>query len=134
MDIYSRRSYDLDIEDTTNAICDAARTTATDLRAKAIIALTMGGDTARNVSKFRPSMPIVAATPEEKTFHQRSLSWGVCPVLSLYKNHSDDLFVHAIDCAKNLDIVEKNDMVVIIVGIPLEISGNTNTIKVAKVK
>ncbi|MBQ2717277.1 MAG: pyruvate kinase [Clostridia bacterium] len=134
MDIYSRRSYDLDIEDTTNAICDAARTTATDLRAKAIIALTMGGDTARNVSKFRPSMPIVAATPEEKTFHQLSLSWGVCPVLSLYKNHSDDLFVHAIDCAKNLDIVEKNDMVVIIVGIPLEISGNTNTIKVAKVK
>lgn len=135
MGVYDKkRSYEVDAESTTNAICDAACTTATDLSAKVIIALTMGGDTARNVSKFRPLMPVVAATPEEKTFHQLALSWGVIPALSLYKRDSDDLFVHAIDCAKNLDLVSKNDTVVIIAGIPLEISGNTNTLKVAKVK
>lgn len=135
MNVYAKkRNYDLDSENMTNAVCDAACTTATDMNAKAIIALTMGGDTARNVSKFRPFVPIIAATPEEKTFHQLSLSWGVYPVLSLYRKSSDDLFRHAIDCAKMLDLVAKKDTVVIVAGIPLDTPGNTNTLKVERVK
>lgn len=135
MNVYAKkRNYDLDSENMTNAVCDAACTTATDMNAKAIIALTMGGDTARNVSKFRPFVPIIAATPEEKTFHQLSLSWGVYPVLSLYRKTSDDLFRHAIDCAKMLDLVAKKDTVVIVAGIPLDTPGNTNTLKVERVK
>ena len=117
----------------TNAICDAACTTAADVHAKAIIAVTKSGQTARSMSKFRPAEPIVAATPEERTFHQLSLSWGICPVMARYQNTSDDLFRHAIDCAKQLDIVQDGDLVVIAAGIPLNTSGNTNTIKVQQV-
>ncbi len=135
MNIYNKkRDYELDSENMTNAVCDAACTTAKDMNAKAIIALTMSGDTARNVSKFRPFVPIIATTPKEKTFHQLSLSWGVSPVLSLYKKNSDDLFRHAIDCAKMLDAVSKNDTVVIVAGIPLDTPGSTNTLKVERVK
>ena len=74
--------YEMDAGDTTNAVCDAACTTARDIKANAIIALTKYGETARRMSKFRPDVAIVAATPEEKTFHQLSLSWGVYPVLA----------------------------------------------------
>lgn len=85
------------------------------------------------MSKFRPFVPVVAATPEIKTFHQLSMSWGVFPVLARYQRNSDDLFLHAIDCAKQLDMVQDGDRVVITAGVPLDISGNTNILKVQTV-
>ena len=130
MKIYQGISHDADFSDMTNAICDAACTTARDIRARAIIAVTKSGTTARRVSKFRPSEPIVAATPDIKTYHQLSLSWGVYPVLALNQDDTDRLFLHAIDCARQLDIVSKGDKVVITAGVPLKLSGTTNLLKV----
>ncbi len=126
-------NYDLDFADTTNAICDAACTTARDIKAAAIVALTKYGQTARRMSKFRPSVPIVAATPVEKTFYQMALSWGVYPVLALEQKTSDELLLHAADCAKLIDIAKDGDRVVIAAGIPLDTSGSTNLIKVSVV-
>ena len=130
MDIYGGIKYDSDTSDVTNAICDAAATTARDVYAKVIIAVTTSGLTARRVSKFRPAQMIVAATPEVKTFHQLSLSWGVVPVLALHQHSTDDLFLHAIDCAKQIDLVAKGDKAVITAGVPLNIEGTTNLLKV----
>lgn len=133
MKIYEGVHYDFDYSDTTNAICDAACTTAKDIKAKAIIAVTKSGTTARRVSKFRPAEPIVAATPDKKTFHQLALSWGVCPVLAINQDDTESLFRHAIDCAKQLDLVNDGDKVVITAGVPLKLSGTTNILKVQKV-
>ena len=133
MRAYSGIKYELDDEDTTNAICDAACTTARDISAKAIIAVTQSGYTARLVSKFRPLQTIVAATPEEKTYHQLSMSWGVQPVKALDQKDTDSLFRHAIDCAKQIDAVGKGDTVVITGGVPLNVNGTTNTLKVATI-
>ena len=133
MGVYEGVGHDSDIFDLTNAICDAACTTARDIKANAIIAVTKSGTTARRVSKFRPSEPIVAATPDKKTFHQLSLSWGVSPVLALNQDDTDRLFLHAIDCARQLDIVSKGDKVVITAGVPLRQSGTTNLLKVQEV-
>lgn len=130
MDVYRGIPYDIDILDMTNAICDAAVTTARDVHAEAIIAVTKSGLTARRVSKFRPAQPIIAATPEMKTFHQLSLSWGVFPVLALNQNDTDHLFVHAIDCAKQIDLVSAGNTVVITAGVPLRQAGTTNLLKV----
>ena len=133
MKMYEGIAHENAFFDLTNAICDAACTTARDVRAKAIIAVTKSGTTARRVSKFRPSEPIVAATPDNKTFHQLSLSWGVFPVLALDQDDTDRLFQHAIDCAKQLDIVNRGDKVVITAGVPLKQSGTTNLLKVQEV-
>ena len=127
---FRRIKYDMDTKDTTNAVCDAACTTAKDIDAAAIIALTKFGQTARRMSKFRPDVPIVAATPVEKTFHQLSLSWGVYPVIARYQNTTDQLFIHAVDCAKQIDLVADGDRVVVVAGIPLDTPGNTNILKV----
>ena len=126
--------YDNDESDITNAICDAACTTARDVHAKAIIAVTASGTTARRVSKFRPFEPIIASTPEIKTFHQLSLARGVFPVLALMQDNSDKLFRHAIDCAKQIDLVQVGDRVVITAGVPLKQAGTTNTLKVQVVE
>lgn len=121
------------VSDTTNAICDAACTTARDLKVKSIITVTKSGYSARRLSKFRPKETIVAATPELKTYHQMSLSWGVHPVLALSQDNEEKLFTHAIDCAKQIDIIERGDTVVVLGGAPINISGNTNILKVVTV-
>ena len=133
MDAYAGISYEIDNNDTTNAVYDATCTTARDISAKAIIAVTKSGQTARRMSKFRPVQPIVAATPVEKTFHQLALSWGVFPVLARLQSSSDELLLHAIDCAKQIDAVENGDIVVIAAGIPLDTTGSTNLMRVAVV-
>ena len=130
MHAYRGIMYEYEVGDVTNAICDAAATTARDIHARAVIAVTESGFTARRVSKFRPEQPIIASTPSVKTFHQLALSWGVCPVLSLRQNDTDSLFRHAIDCAKMMDIVAKGDKVVITAGVPLSVVGTTNILKV----
>ena len=122
--------YDAELDDNTNAVCDAACTMARDIRAKAIIALTKYGHTARRMSKFRPYQPIVAATHVRKTFHQLGMCWGVYPVMARYQKTSDELLLHAVDCAKQIDVVEDGDLVVIAAGVPLDTSGSTNLLKV----
>ncbi len=134
MDVYNGIRYEIDTADMTNAICDAAVTTARDIHANAIIAVTKSGTTARRVSKFRPIQPIIAATPEIKTFHQMSLSWGVFPVLALNQTDTDRLFTHAIDCAKQIDVITAGDTAVITAGVPLNQAGTTNLLKVQVVK
>ena len=134
MGAFDNITYENNKHDVTNAICDAACTTARDLKAKAIIVVTKSGAAARGVSKFRPHEPIVAATPDLKTFHQLSLSWGVIPVHSIMQKDADALFVHAVDCAKQIDIVAPGETVVITSGIPVTISGTTNILKVTQVK
>ena len=122
--------YDTELDDNTNAVCDAACTMARDIRAKAIIALTKYGHTARRMSKFRPVQPIVAATHVRKTYHQLGMCWGVYPVMSRYQQSTEDLLLHAVDCAKQIDAVEDGDLVVIAAGVPLDTPGSTNLLKV----
>ena len=87
----------------------------------------------RYISDIPQEEPIVAATPVEKAYHQLALSWGVYPVLALNQNSTDDLFLHAVDCARNLDLVQTGDLVVITAGVPLSVSGTTNLLKVQTV-
>ena len=112
-------------DDATGAICDAACTTARDIGASAIIALTKSGYTARCVSKYRPAQPIIAATPEDKTYHQLALSWGVYPVHALYQSEEDAMYRHAIDCAKMSGYIDTGDRVVITAGTSTHIGAAT---------
>ena len=133
MGAYDDIKYDLDATDVANAICDAACTTARDIKAKAILTVTTSGYTARRMSKFRPETLVIAATPEAKTYHQLSMSWGVIPVMAKYQPNSDLLFEHAIECAKQTGIVSGGDYVVMTAGIPVCTTGNTNVLKVERV-
>lgn len=121
---------DNSLDDITNAISDANCTTARDLNAKAIIAVTVHGKTARSISKFRPSVPIIAATPFKKVFNQLSLNWGVVPVMSKFQSTNEELFRHACNCAKTTGLVEPGDIVVVTAGVPLGNNSTTNLMKV----
>ncbi len=124
--------HECDSGDATDAICDAACTTAADLNAAAILTVTRSGYTAQHLSKFRPSEPIVAATPDDKTYHQLALSWGVYPIHARFQQDTNKLVTHAIDCAKRYGYVKAGDRVVVTAGGTGE-SGTTDELKVQRV-
>ena len=116
--------------DITNAIAHATCTTAMDLNASAIITVSTSGRTARMVSKYRPSCPIVGCSVYESVCRKLSLSWGVTPVLVDMQDNSDELFEHAVERAEATGLVSQGEIVVITAGVPLGVSGTTNMIKV----
>ena len=117
----------------SNAIAHAATTTAHDLGAKAIIAVTLTGKTSRLVSKYRPQTTIIGCSPDLDYLRQMNMSWGVTPVYVPIQKNSDELFNAAIKSALDAGLVEKGDLVVICAGVPISTSGNTNIIRVETV-
>lgn len=116
--------------DITNAISHATCTTAYDLDAAAIITVTRSGRTARMISKYRPQIPIIGCTYDEKVYRQLNMSWGVTPLLCERKEDTDELLSHAVEQAQKAGLVGSGDLVVITAGVPLGVSGTTNLIKV----
>ncbi|MBT7123033.1 MAG: pyruvate kinase, partial [Clostridia bacterium] len=114
----------------TSAISQATCSTAHSLGASAIIAFTQSGRTARMVSSFRPSVPIIACSPKEKTCNQLAMSWGVWPIKSEEYKSTDKMFTHAVQLAQSTGLVKQGDVVVITAGAPIGVSGSTNMLEV----
>ncbi|MDP4176829.1 MAG: pyruvate kinase [Bacillota bacterium] len=117
----------------TNAISYATCTTALQLKASAIISMTCSGETARMISRFRPTCPIIATTDNKRTLRQLSLSWGVIPVLIDAASSIEEMFQIGVKKALELNLVKQGDIVVITAGGPVGISGTTNLLKVQTV-
>jgi pyruvate kinase len=75
----SRRTDDRD-RDHTQALCEAAVTLAEHGDARAIVAVTRGGGTARRLSALRPRAVIFATTDRQDTARRLAIYWGVVPV------------------------------------------------------
>ncbi len=113
-----------------NAISHATCTTAMDLKAGAIVAVTISGRTARLISRFRPACPIIATTTCERSHRQLSMSWGVHPYLVDQVETTEDTFELGIEKAIESGAVSNGDIVVITGGSPIGVSGTTNILKV----
>jgi len=94
--------------------------------AKAIIALTNSGFTARLISRFRPQIPIIAQTSREKIYHQLAMYWGVFPIPTATFHNAKEA-IRACSCfALNQGLLHWGDLVVVTAGVPFGVSGTTN--------
>jgi pyruvate kinase len=118
------------IKDKIDAISHATCGMAIDLDAKAIVACTLSGTTARMVSRFRCPVNIIGMTTSKNAWYKLSLSWGVTPVMSEAFNSTDVLFYHAREMAKKYFDLSTGDSIIITGGLVNGVSGNTNLIKV----
>ena len=126
--------HEMDAMDVTNAVGHAACTLAKDIKAESLMAITKTGYTARRMSKFRPATPIIGATPYEKTYHQLALIWGVIPLKVDYSKDVEELFNDCAKRAREQELIKPGDHMVISAGVPVDIPGNTNIIRVLEVK
>ncbi|HDP70208.1 MAG TPA: pyruvate kinase [Actinobacteria bacterium] len=120
-------------ESSTDAISFASCELASGLKARVIITSTQSGNTARKVSKYRPSEQIAAVTPEDKTARQLTVSWGVRPLCITSGRDTDEMIEKSIDKVVEAEMAKKGDVVVITAGVIVNIPGTTNLIKVHEV-
>ena len=111
----------------------AVADTVEDLGAQAVIACTQSGATARAISKYRTSAPVVAATSCEKTATSLALYWGVQPVVVAETSNTDELLATAAKVAEDFAGLEAGEIAVVTAGLPAG-EGNTNLMKIHEVK
>ncbi len=115
---------------TPEIIGQAAAHAALSLRAKAILASTMSGYTAKMISKYRPQAPILAVTCDQAVQRQLSLIWGVHALWSDSIHTTDEMIQNSVIAAKNANLIAKQDVVIITAGVPVGEVGTTNLLKV----
>lgn len=117
-----------------DVISDAACRAAREVHARAIVAFTQSGSTARLLAKYRPEVPILAFTPSETVRRRLCLYWGVVPKMIRPIQHTDEL-TEEIEAALLEDkAVHTNDALVIVAGAPMWVRGTTNLIKLHRVE
>lgn len=118
------------IKNTVDAISHATCGMAIDIDAEAIAVCSLSGMTARMVSRFRPPMPIIGITTDEKSWRRLSLSWGVIPAMCDNYTSTDVLFFTAANLTKQTLGLKAGDRIVMTGGVTNGKSGNTNLIKI----
>src|SRR5256714_5962992 len=115
------------------AVSDAAAVAARVLKARAIVAFTQSGFSARLISQERPDVPIIALTPFAEVQCRLGLSWGVSSRL-IRKVETTDEMIEEIEATLLGDgFVRVNDTIVIISGSPMWVTGTTNLLKLHRV-
>lgn len=119
--------------DFAEAISYSACRTSNVLNAKAIVAATTSGATAKLISKYRPKCPIIAITPHEEVRRGLSLNFGVIPLLCKQLGSTDEILVEAKIVAKALNYAKEGDDIIVAAGMPTSQTGGTNMLKIEKI-
>lgn len=123
-------AHDVTHTSVAGAIGDAICSAAYDLNAKAIIVFTSSGSSARLVSSFRPKFPIYAFTPSRRVYYKLALSWGITPLIMDNHKNMEVMIKQSIAKLIDLGYISRGDIVCIAAGIPLEVSGTTNLLRI----
>jgi pyruvate kinase len=111
-------------------ISKAAKEIGDALGAKALVAFTQSGDTARRLARLHAQQTVLAFTPEETVQRQLALSWGV-QAHKVWTVQTTDEMVRQVDSALLMQrVCRPDDLVVIVAGTPPATPGTTNTIRV----
>ena len=119
--------------DYANAVGHCACLAATDLGARAIVAFTRSGLTARLISKYHPPLPIIALSPDLRTCRRLPLLWGVTPIRTEAIADTDGMLRQVDDVLLDSGLVARGDVVIVTAGLPSVARQPTNMMKVHRV-
>jgi pyruvate kinase len=112
------------------AIARAACVVAREVKARALVAFTETGSSARFVSKARPHVPIFAFSPNETTRRRLALYWGVVPLSIDPLRDADAMVERANAFVLANGLASPGDKIVVVFGAPVGVSGTTNAVQV----
>ncbi len=118
----------------SDAITVAARQVAETTNVKAICCFTHSGTTATLAARERPRVPIIALTPLAKTARRLSLTWGLHCAITPEVERFKMAVVGAARAAREDGFASGNDKIVVTAGVPFNVPGSTNILRVAPVK
>jgi pyruvate kinase len=116
--------------DVRRAMSNAATDLAEALGAKAILAATATGRTASEIARLRSRRLLIGLSHHQDAVQQMALEWGVLPLLMPSTVDVEDLWERSIETARASGVVHPGDLVVLVAGTAVNLSGSTNVIKV----
>ncbi|MGB9608796.1 MAG: pyruvate kinase, partial [Minisyncoccia bacterium] len=116
-----------------DAVSYAVASVSYKIHAKAIIALTETGNTARTICRFRLKQPVIALTPNIKTYKSLLLTFGCYPCLIKSFKDLNEVIKKGKEILVKNNFAEKEDKIVICAGIPFGRSGSTNLLIAEKI-
>ncbi len=129
-----RRAFDGSASDTPDdVVARAAVEMARAVRASAIVCATASGSTARRIARFRPEEPVAAVTSSLATYRALALSWGVRPLRVAPVRSADGMMEEAIAAAVAHGLASPGDRIVLTAGLPVNVPGNTNLVRIVEV-
>ncbi|HVA58143.1 MAG: pyruvate kinase [Gemmatimonadaceae bacterium] len=115
------------------AIAAASAAAVSMLRAPVLIVFTKSGFSARIVASQRPNVPILVLTDIPRTYRQLSLLWGVIPELVPHCDTYEAMVQVALNVVRRRGLAQKGDRAIVTAGVPFDVPGTTNTLKVETV-
>jgi pyruvate kinase len=112
------------------SVARAACEIADFLGGKGLVAFTKSGDTARRLSRYRATQPIIAFTTDEATRNQLTLSWGVESHVVPFVNTTDEMVDLVDQEVAKLGRFDAGDTMIITAGSPPGVPGTTNMLRV----
>lgn len=125
-----RRSVKGETVSVEDAIALGTSAVARMLQTPLIVTLTSGGFTSRKVAALRTPVPILAVTTQPVTYRQLALVWGVTPVVVDRVPGYDAMLAVVRDLILRRGYARAGDRIVMTAGVPWEVSGTTNLLKV----
>jgi len=118
---------------TGGAIARAAAEVGAIVNARALVAFTMTGETARRLARYRSPIPLLAFTSEPATRSQLALTWGVETFIVPMVDHTNEMVRQVEAVLLDIGRCEKGDKLVIVSGSPLGSPGKTNSLRVHRI-
>ncbi len=137
---YRTRTVDtMNTYDITNAVCYSSVSTATNLKAKCIIAPSISGFTTRQLSKWRAKADIIGLSPSASSVRQMQLYWGVRSFCAPRSESTDELIESSVELLKEKGLIKNGDIVIVTAGLVSRANrhqpaANTNIMRVIEVE
>lgn len=129
---YNLEEYRLRGSKIHNTIARCTVEATKDLPIKAIVASTLTGKTALDISSLRPESFIVATTTNQKVARSLALKWGVYTKVVPMFNDTDDIVKEGVKAAKEIMNLQKDDLVAVVGGFPRD--AHTNFMKIEEIE
>lgn len=121
--------------DITSCIALSVVDASNQLNVSSIITPTSSGLTAKKLSNFRPPVPIIAVTMDDRIMRSLALSWGVHVCKTEMKNTTDEVIDDSVRLTKEHFNLEKGELAIITCSMPLSSSiGHANMMKIHQVE
>lgn len=122
------------VADTDEIITQLSRLLADKIKAKAILAASLSGETGRQICRFRPELPIFVATDTTLVQRQLNLSWGIRPFILPACHSVEELVERSLLYLKENKELKKGDKIIIVAGEPVGQAGRVNLVEVREVR
>lgn len=120
--------------ETSKAISYSCVDCANRVEAKGIVCSTNSGQTAKEISNYRPSCPVVAISPDEKVVRSLVLNYGIFPIKCPTVTSTDEIINISVDISKKALRLQNGDRIVIAGSFPLQDVKYTNFMKIEEIK